>query len=233
MSLINKVAAIIDAKVELKDLKYSEDFVYESGQGVLSINWKNILLPPSPNNSITTSKEMDIVSEATKKRSNQAVELIYKVDDDPLHLFFDFLTKKNIKENKSEFNEYWNVGESYAYALKYYFNRARPEQIAPYLNKEINVLYTDTHHTPAYPSGHTMYAAIAAHLFSEKYPQYRKEFFELAKQAGIARILQGVHFPSDNKAGMLAAKYLFPRIKEKLTNERRSKEFPIDFTGAT
>jgi hypothetical protein len=233
MSLINNVAAIIDAKVELKDLKYSKDFVYESGQGALNINWKNILPQPPKNNSLSTSKELEIVAEATKKRSNKAVELVYKVDDDPLHLFFDFLESKSIKENRGEFDQYYNLVEPYTYALKYYFNRPRPEQIAPYLNTKINVLYTETHHTPAYPSGHTIYAAIAAHLFSEKYPQYRKEFFELAKQAGIARILQGVHYPSDNKAGMIVSEFLFPKVKERLKNERRSKEIPTDFTGAT
>lgn len=228
MSLINNVAAIIDAKVELKDLKYSKDFVYESGQGALNINWQSILPKPPANNNPSTSKELDIVSEATSKRSNKAVELVYKVDDDPLHLFFDFLETKNIKENRGEFDEYYNLVEPYTYALKYYFNRPRPEQIAPYLNKEINVLYTSTHQTPAYPSGHTIYAAIAAHLFSDKYPEHREEFFGLAKQAGIARILQGVHFPSDNKAGMVVAEYLFPKVKERLKNERQSKEFPND-----
>lgn len=228
MSLINNVAAIIDAKVELKDLKYSKDFVYESGQGALNISWKSILPKPPANDSPSTSKELDIVSEATSKRSNKAVELVYKVDDDPLHLFFDFLETKNIKETRGEFDEYYNLVEPYTYALKYYFNRPRPEQIAPYLNKEINVLYTSTHQTPAYPSGHTIYAAIAAHLFSDKYPEHREEFFGLAKQAGIARILQGVHFPSDNKAGMVVAEYLFPKVKERLKNERQSKEFPID-----
>tara|TARA_B100000902_G_scaffold284953_1_gene270947 strand:- start:1655 stop:2350 length:696 start_codon:yes stop_codon:yes gene_type:complete len=228
MSLINNVAAIIDAKVELKDLKYSKDFVYESGQGALNINWKSILPKPPANNSPSTSKELDIVSEATSKRSNKAVELVYKVDDDPLHLFFDFLETKNIKETRGEFDEYYNLVEPYTYALKYYFNRPRPEQIAPYLNKKVNVLYTSTHQTPAYPSGHTTYAALAAHLFSDKYPEHREEFFGLAKQAGIARILQGVHFPSDNKAGMIVAEYLFPKVKERLKNERQSKEFPND-----
>ena len=44
--------------------------------------------------------------------------------------------------------------------LKYYFNRPRPEQIAPYYEYRINVMYTETHHTPSYPSGHTIYAEL-------------------------------------------------------------------------
>jgi hypothetical protein len=72
-----------------------------------------------------------------------------------------------------------------------------------------------------------LYAYLAAHVFSEKYPEYTKNFFELAKQAGIARILQGVHYPSDNKAGLIAAQYLFAKIKEKL-DEQEGKNFPVD-----
>jgi hypothetical protein len=227
MSLINKVAAIIDSKVKLEELKYSKDFIYESDRGILNIPWKKILDNPPKNNSITTSKEIDLISEATKNRSNKAVELIYKVDKDPLILFLEFFEGKNIDVSTSNFDNYWNIAESYVYALKYHFNRPRPEQIAPYLNKEIRVIYTDTHGSPSYPSGHTLYAYLAAHVFSEKYPEYTKNFFELAKQAGIARILQGVHYPSDNKAGLIAAQYLFAKIKEKL-DEQEGKNFPVD-----
>jgi len=228
MSLINKVVAIIDNKVPLAELKYSTPFVYEEGDGILNIKWKQIIPPPPKNDSLTTLKELDLVEEVANKRSQRAIELVTKVDKDPLSLFFDFFEKKNIKLKRSLFDEYYNIIEGYMYALKYYFNRPRPEQIAPYHNKEINVLYTETHQTPAYPSGHTIYAELAAHVFSDIYPQYKSELFEIAKQAGLARILQGVHFPSDNKASVIVAKKLYPIIKERLKNEQRTKEIQID-----
>ena len=232
MSLINKVASIIDSKVPLKDLKYSRDFVYEEGQGILGIEWRNILPKPPANDSATTKKELDLVIEASSNRSNKATELVYKVDDDPLHLFYDFLEKKNLKYNRSLFDEYYNILESYVYALKYHHNRPRPEQIAPYYNEEIKVIYTSTHHTPAYPSGHTSYAALAAHLLSKKFPEYKKEFFDLAEQAGTARILQGVHYPSDNTAGFKLAKVIFEEIERKVTDvSKRTKTYPSDYTG--
>ena len=46
--------------------------------------------------------------------------------------------------------------------------------MAHYYNIEINVLITDTHQTPAYPSGHTMYAELAAHMLSDMYPEHKK-----------------------------------------------------------
>ena len=232
MSLINKVAAIVDNKVPLKDFRYSQPFVYESGQGILGINWKNILPKPPANDSATTKRELDLVIEAAANRSNKATELVYKVDDDPLHLFYDFLDKRELKYNRSLFEEYYNILESYVYALKYHHNRPRPDQLAPYYNQEVKVIYTSTHQTPAYPSGHTAYAALAAHMLSKKFPEYKKEFFDLAEQAGTARILQGVHYPSDNVAGMTLAKVIFEEIERKVQDaSRRTKKFPSDYTG--
>ena len=232
MSLINKVVAIVNNKVPLKDLRYAQPFVYESGQGILSINWKTILPDPPANDSTTTKKELDLVIKAAANRTNEATELVYKVDDDPLHLFYDFLDKKELKYNRSLFDEYYNILESYVYALKYHYNRPRPDQIAPYYNEEVKVIYTSTHQTPAYPSGHTAYAALAAHMLSKKFPQYKKEFFDLANMAGTARILQGVHYPSDNVAGMTLAKFIFEKIERKVQDvSRRTQTYASDQTG--
>jgi len=230
MSLINKIAAIVDNKVPLKDLRYSQPFVYETGQGILGINWKNILPNPPANDSATTKKELDLVIKAAANRSNKATELVYKVDDDPLHLFYDFLETKDLKYNRSLFDEYYNILESYVYATKYHYNRPRPDQIAPYYNEKVKVIYTSTHQTPAYPSGHTAYAALSAHMLSKKFPQYKKEFFDLAEMAGTARILQGVHYPSDNVAGFALAKVIFKTIERKVSDvSKRTKTYPTDY----
>ncbi len=113
-------------------------------------------------------------------------------------------------------------------ALKNYCNRPRPEQLAPYHNIKLDILYTDTHHTPAYPSGHAMYGALAAHLLSDRYPQYRTQFFELAKYCGYAIILQGVHYPSDNKVAFKATEVLFNSMKRRFEDEEKRQKFPVD-----
>ena len=45
--------------------------------------------------------------------------------------------------------------------------QAEEDQLADLLDYNINVTESRTHHTPAYPSGHTVYAALGAYLFSE------------------------------------------------------------------
>ena len=89
-------------------------------------------------------------------------------------------------------------------------------------------MYTETHHTPAYPSGHTMYAALAANILSDLYPEHKKSFFELTNYCGLARILQGVQYPSDNKVAIQATSIIYQAIKRRFENETGTKENTLD-----
>jgi len=100
--------------------------------------------------------------------------------------------------------------------LKHKFNRPRPKQLGDLLNYKINVTESRTHHTPAYPSGHTVYAALGAYLFSDMYPHKSSEFFKMISLAGLARCLQGVHYPSDNEASMVISGAIWQDVRYKL-----------------
>ena len=227
MSLINKVAAIIDSKADLDKVGYLQNKVnYDDEISILDIELQSIVPPPPKNSSLTTKREIEEIAKATKNRTRKELDLIYLVDNEPLDLFRNSLQKRGMKFPKDLFEEHYNVLEQYVYALKFYHNRARPEQLAPYFNLDIDVLYTETHHTPAYPSGHTMYSELAAHILSDLYPELREEFFQLSNYCGLARILQGVHYPSDNKASRIAVEKLYSLMKGK--QDEKSKNFPLD-----
>ncbi len=228
MSLINNVSVIVKNKTALDDIVYSPERVSNDDISILDIDLKNIIPAPPKNSSETTTRELKQISKSVSSRTNNEIDLIISVDKEPLELFYKFLDNKKLEFPNYVFNEYYNILEQYVYALKNYFNRARPEQLAPYHNIELDILYTDTHDTPSYPSGHTMYAALAAHILSERYPLYKDEFFKLAKYCGLARVLQGVHYPSDNEASFRATELLYNAIKRRFENEERNQKFPID-----
>jgi len=232
MSLINKVAAIIDSKADLDKISYLDNKVnYDDEISILDIELRSIIPPPPKNSSLTTKKELENIAKATKNRTNKELDLVYLVDNEPIDLFTNSLYKRGMKFPKDVFDSYYNILEQYVYALKFYYNRARPEKLAPYFNLEIEVIYTETHHTPAYPSGHTMYSELAAQILSDLYPELREEFFQLSDYCGLARILQGVHYPSDNKAARIAVNKLYPLIKE-IENEK-SENFSLDIKPKT
>jgi len=229
MSLINKVAAIIDHSKPIDEVSYIKDKVsYSEDISILNLDFEKIIPAPPKNSSITTKKELEVVAKATKSRSQKEIELIYNVDDSPLNVFYPWLAKKGLTMPKSVINQLYNILEQYMYALKYHFNRARPEQLAPYYGIDINILFTDTHHTPSYPSGHTMYAEMTAHILSEFYPEHKKDFFELADYCALARILQGVHFPSDNTASKIATQKLFTAMRSYYDKPERAEENPFN-----
>lgn len=228
MSLINKVASIIDSKSDLNNVRYLKNKVdYNEEISIFDISLKSILSPPPLNSSSTTKKELEKLSRVTKTRTRKELDLVYLVDNEPLELFYNYLDKKKLKFPKALFDQHYNILEQYVYALKYYHNRARPEQLAPYFNIDIDIVYTDTHHTPSYPSGHTMYSELAAHILSSEYPDFKKDFFKLSDYCGLARILQGVHYPSDNEASKIAVSKLYPLMK-KVEDEKENKKFSIN-----
>ena len=48
------------------------------------------------------------------------------------------------------------------------------------------------------------------------YPQFADSFDNIAKRTGIARVKQGVHYPSDNEASFIFADYVYKKLQPKL-----------------
>lgn len=79
---------------------------------------------------------------------------------------------------------------------KNHWNRTRPfradERIHPCLKLESSA---------SYPSGHAMRGILWTTLLAEMFPEHKDELLAAGKQYGTDRILGGVHYPSDVKAG--------------------------------
>lgn len=160
--------------------------------------------------------ELEYLAKLTKNIDGADEYLIKLVDKEPLDLFNDTLRRNNLDFDRADFKKIWNIGLPIIMNLKYQYNRARPEQLAPFFGLTINVQKTSTHQTPAYPSGHTAYTAFAAYLLSDMYPRFSSEFFRQVGVAGYARCLQGVHYPSDNEASMIISGAVWEDIRYKL-----------------
>ena len=182
----------------------------------ITIDWKNILPEPPKNNSEETKKELNYLTDITANLTIDQKNLVYLVDEEPLDLYNSILRRHNLKMPTKEFDKVWKITTPVIMNLKHKFNRPRPEQLAKYYGLTINVLETKTHQTPAYPSGHTAYTAMGAYLLADMYPEYSGEFFSKVGDAGYARCLQGVHYPSDNEASMVITGAIWQDIRYKL-----------------
>lgn len=78
------------------------------------------------------------------------------------------------------------------FRLKKEFRRPRPRHLDDKIENSID--------SPAYPSGHTLFAYTQAYLFSEIIPSMRQTFLEKAEEVRWSREVLGIHYPSDNEA---------------------------------
>ncbi|MDP2866059.1 MAG: phosphatase PAP2 family protein [Elusimicrobiota bacterium] len=56
-------------------------------------------------------------------------------------------------------------------------------------------------HSFSYPSGHALYSRLFAAVLTEILPERRAEFFAKADEIARDRVIGGVHYPADIKAG--------------------------------
>jgi len=199
----------------LNKMVYSEDLEPDKKvSNLISIDWRNILPEPPKNNSEVTRQELMELSKLTKNRTQEQLELVMTVDKKVDDIFIEYLEKVKLSfPQKTVDKLYKTIFYPVFMNLKWQYNRPRPYQLAPMLGIEIDHVETETHHTPAYPSGHTAYGAMLASFLSEIYPSHSSNFYNLANVVGLARKLQGVHYESDNSSAMVIAGAIWEDVR--------------------
>ena len=105
------------------------------------------------------------------------------------------------------------VGEHVVMCLKGYYRSPRPSQLCPAL-----VPMIDPPVTPTFPAGHAVQAYLISYLLAYSLPNFPQQqinnanpandnglLFDLADRVSENRIVAGVHFPTDIRAGKAAA----------------------------
>jgi len=204
---------------QIRNIKYTDSPKIQSVSDHITIAWDDILPDPPSNDSEITKREVLYLSRLTKNRSNSQLDLIKLVDEEPNDLYHKTLKGLNLEFPNDIFQKSWSIINPVIQNLKNIHNRPRPYQLADKYGVSINLFDSKTAQTPAYPSGHTAYAALGACILAAKYPQFAEHFFDKVSTAGMARMLMGVHYPSDNEASMIITGALWEDIRYKLFPE--------------
>jgi len=83
----------------------------------------------------------------------------------------------------------------------------------------------DASYSPSYPSGHATVGAMMAILLAQMVPERRDALFALGWEYGEARVISGVHYPSDVEAGRILGTMLVGVMQE-------DRRFRADFAAA-
>jgi membrane-associated phospholipid phosphatase len=111
-----------------------------------------------------------------------------------------------------------------AWDSKYAHDRRRPEESDPQLATAL-----PAPQSPSYPCEHSVAAgagsAVLAHLFPEKAPR----FAEAAEEASHSRVMAGVVYPSDARAGLELGRAVAARVIEsmKLDGQKWAGTIPV------
>lgn len=204
-------------KNKLDSLTYDTVYLEKPMSNLIDFDWKKILKSPPPNSSKETLKELIFVSKSTLNRNQKDIELVLNVDVDMDTPYILLLKKYNLEYPQNYINLFYDIVRPIISNIKSYWNRARPKQLAELYSININVILTDTHHTASYPSGHVVYSSLVSKILKNLYPQIKQqELDNIVSQTAKARILQGVHYPSDNEASLVFTKFVFDRLNPKL-----------------
>lgn len=206
---------------KINSLGYETVYLEKPVSQLIDFDWKKILDAPPKNSDTSTIKELEFVAKETKDRTKQDVELLYKIDQDMDTPFELFLDQYSITYPKNYVSLFYDIVRPVLLNIKGIWNRARPNQLAKFYNIDIDVLVTDTHHTASYPSGHTVYSSLVANILKDMYPQINsKQLDSIVLSVAEARVKQGVHYPSDNKASLIFSKFIFNKLNSKLRKYR-------------
>lgn len=205
--LRDKIESLVfDSVITEKPLSYLIDF-----------DWKTILPPPPKNTSDISYNELVFISNQIKKRSKIDIDNLLELDLDLDSPFIDLLQKYRITYPIRYITLFYDIVHPILINIKSYWNRPRPKQLAKFYNIHIDTIITDTIHTPSYPSGHTVYSSLVSLIIKDLYPSVTNTALDrIVLDTARARVLQGVHFPSDNQASLVFSKFVFNKLSPKL-----------------
>jgi len=204
--------------IKLKELLELNEMTYNEGanekhqsridQPITLFEDISISLQPFPEN---TSKK---TLEEIRYLSNVEEDSQFVKEHDKVAKVFGKLHKDlELEYNQDEAKKYLRESAKYIMELKYKHQRPRPYQIAKFYNIDLNGVDLDSMKTPSYPSGHATQGHLLGMIYSERYPQHRKEFMKLGEDVAESRINGKAHYPSDKKAGIHLAEKLFENKK--------------------
>lgn len=170
------------------------------------LNNKFFKLKPPANSSQETINELLFLERVTANATEKQILFATNAEINEKKCYSDFAKKYlGIKFTTKDVEKIFNQTDPILMLLKNHFNRARPYQLAPYYNVQIEFnVPTECFH-PAYPSGHAMDSFIMSHVFKTIKPEKSFEIDEFCNEMAYSRFVAGVHYPSDNKISKLLA----------------------------
>lgn len=190
------------------------------------------LRPAAPPDQAATQKELAEVQALVPQRDAQALEQItywdtgspnYRWVQLALEPYLDGPPNAMVGRTMALLNVALYDAMIAAWDAKYAYNRPHPSEVDPTL---ATVLPNPA--SPSYPSEQAVAAGAASTILGYLFPDNAKRYNELAETAAQSRVLAGVSFPSDIKAGLDLGR----AVAEKVIARAKSDDSDAPWTGS-
>ncbi len=176
-------------------------------------NFKSLLSPPPPNDSLQTQSELVHLLELQNSRDpaevRQAASEAFLTGFEFSSILGPWFTAKNLPKTAALMRELILADTAIVEPIKAHFSRQRPYQIDPRIKPCIPL-----DPTAGYPSGHAARTRILALTLAEIFPDQKSQLLSLADRIPQLRIMAGLHFPSDIAAGKLIGEKIFEAMTQ-------------------
>lgn len=171
------------------------------------------LLPPPPvRDSLEERAELETLRQVQAWRSPEQEAWAREIEDDTVwkagKLLGAWFRAENLPRTARFFWKLTVDVHALSEGLKRCHDRPRP----PHVDPEIRPCVSLPSNT-SYPSGHALQAFVRARVLAEMFPAHREALLQRAHRAAWARILGGVHWPSDDIGAQRVARDLARRLK--------------------
>lgn len=159
-------------------------------------------------------EELNFIVQRMAESTEEERDFAVQMDSIEMHYSMWAAEATRITGKEYDIDYFWRIGtkvEGLIDYLKMYYNRPRPYQLAPEYGKKIVRIIKDPR-TASYPSGHAFDAWTFGTILSRNHPEHTERFHEIAEKVSMSRVVAGVHFPSDLRAGRKAAEWTIANI---------------------
>ena len=183
---------------------------------VITTSLDDLPMMPFPDNAGQEVEQELRTIQSTMKGAPLLDDTMEAVEDDPMELFIRACDALGVPVDEEIAPLLVEDLRRIALTLKYVHRRPRPVEIAPYHGYHIVPDYLDSYaDTPSYPSMAAVIGYGLSNLYSQLYPNFRDEFYNVGDTIAVQQIQSGQHFPSDTQYAKVVADTVLTEKNEK------------------
>lgn len=178
-----------------------------------AFDWKKDLPPPPAEGSLAARADLETVLHVQETRTAEQVAEAKSIVHDDLfnnaRVLGAWFTRANLPQTAEFFDAVNEDGAAAVHGIKDIYPRLRP----PFADARVHPCVT-LQKTHSYPSGHSSQAWMWAVLLGEIFPDQRAALYDRARAVMWARVIGGVHYPTDTVGGEMVGRAVAAKLLE-------------------